>query len=184
VLYWLLFALPEVPSWLQTALIAAATGGGVFTLLRYVPALFKIGPERKQMAVQASHEAVNLHSDVLKDVKDSYDNVADELAQLKMAVMVVEEERDHCKRQVQSYESTIRFLQSEVERHGRLTERLKVTADIARQRSHYAVGVISNYEIHNELVLSEFRKREIPVTPMMRTKVLREAFHLQMEKFN
>lgn len=160
-----------MPIW-ASILIAIATlvlgSGGVL-------AWFKLGPERKRIVIEAAEGAVILQSNVLKDIQTSYDNLNDELAQLKMDNIMVEEEKERCQAQIARLQTSVEFMQRDLDRHGRM-------AELARRKSHLAVHTLGNYELHVGLLLDEMRKARLEITPDMRPQHIRSAFQQEMDK--
>lgn len=151
------------------SLVSALFGsGGVY-------AWFKLGPERKQIVVNASHEAVIIHSDVLKDIKAQYDSLSDELGQVKMELVQVERVHQECEKKTQELQSSMFFLQRDLDRHGRLSE-------LARRKSHVAIHAIGGYELLIDEILAEMRNHNIPIRSDLRPYKLRAAFQAEMDK--
>lgn len=154
-----------------TTFLGTAIGtGGMY-------AWFKLGPERKKITVEVAHEAVVIHSSVLKDIKEDYDRVSNELGLLKMEIISLEKENEDCRKRVQALESSVIFLQRDLDRHGRM-------AEMSRRKAHLAANTLGLYELHVEQQLEEMRGHGIVITSEMRTQKLRAAYQAEMNKLD
>lgn len=146
---------------LLNAVITFTIGGGLL-------AWFKYGPERRKTRAETA-------SLLLEDLESSYKRVCEDLAQVRMELIVREQEAADCRGQVQEMQAAMSLLSVEVSRQGRLSI-------LARARAHLAGKTLLNYELHIDTLLDEMVAKKIEITPMMRTRKLREAYNAQVEK--
>lgn len=151
------------------SLVSAVGGAGG------IAALFKLKAEKGQITVSAAQGAVIVHSTVLKDIKQDYDRLAEELAQVRMEGVTREQEHETCKRKIAELQLSVTFLQRDLDRHGRLSE-------LARRKSHVAIHAIGGYELLIDEILSEMRRNNVPIPAELRPYNLRAAFQAEMDK--
>lgn len=128
-------------------------GGGAIT------AWFKLGPERRK-------QHADTQSQILKDLREAYERVCDELAQVQMKLVLCQTENEHCRQRVQKMEG------------------LYQVSMLSRARAHLAIKTLGSYELHIDYLLDQMRHHSISISPMMRTTKLRAAYHLQQEKLD
>jgi hypothetical protein len=153
----------------DTALIAALAGlagavigsGGLY-------AWFKVGPERRKITTE-------IHTSVLRDSHTAYQNISDELSQIRMNNIMLEEENEHFRGRVSELERVIVGQQEAVNRHGRM-------AELARRKAHVALNGLGGYELHIEHLLDRLRDENINLTPLDRPTRLRQALQAEMNK--
>ena len=141
--------------------VAGILGGGSLV------ALFKVGPQRKHIVVDAAQGAVVVQSGVLKDLKDEIARLQAQVANLEMEKTATEEqleaENESLEKRQRESEATVERLRMEVEflhrdldRHGRMTE-------LARRRSHILSNAFSSLELRVHNLIDEMRKNDVPV---------------------
>lgn len=163
-------SLPLMPIWIALiGLVGAALGAGG------VSAFFKLGPERGQITVTAAQGAVVIHQNVLKDLNDRYDQLSDELAQMKMENMTLEQHHQQCRSQIGELQSSVLYLQKEQDRNSRLTL-------LARRKTHLAVHTIGAYDLLIENIFDDMREHKVPIKPELRPIAIRQAFQTKMEE--
>lgn len=146
-------------------LLGTLLGGGG------VAAWFLLGPRRRKITIDAAHDAVLIHSGVLKDVRDEVNRLSNELAQMQMEGMALEKAHQDCEKRIQDLESQLQVLRREVD-----------LARLSRRKAHLAIHTLGNYELHIDLLLDEMRKQRLAITPLMRPHKIRAAFQAEMAK--
>ena len=139
----------------------ALGGGGLY-------AWFKIGPERRRLTADTN-------STLLRDAREAYQQLSDELSQTKMTNIMLENECDNCRDKVFQLEHVIQTLQEDISRHGRMSE-------IARRRAHLAINTLGNYELHIELLLDRMRAENVVLNALDRPIKLRREFQAKMNE--
>ncbi len=131
-------------------------------------AYFKLGPERRQIVIETAHE-------VMEILREDYNRVSDELTQVKMESVVLEKQHAECRKEIGELQASVRFLQRDLDRHGRM-------AELARRRAHVAVHAIGAYELLIDELLAKMRDSKIAITPIMRPTKIRTALQAEMDK--
>lgn len=151
------------------ALVSAIGGAGG------VAALFKLKAEKGQITVSAAQGAVIVHSTVLKDIKEDYDRLAEELAQVRMENVEIRKENVTCQRIMGELRVSIALLHVTLDRQGRLSE-------LARRKSHVAVHALGGYELLIDEIFNEMRRGNLSIRDELRPHKLRAAFQAEMDK--
>lgn len=150
------------------AIIGSLFGaGGVYAWL-------KVGPERRKLIADAEKVIVDTAHSVLQDVRDDYSRLSDEIAQVKLENISHEKKHEDCQKEVRDLQATVKILQQDLHRHGRLST-------IARRKAHLAIHSIGGYEILIEQIFEQMREHSIPITSNLRPIVLRLAFQKEMQ---
>lgn len=149
-------------------ILLLVNGVGVLFGAGGVVAWFKLGPERRQTSTETQ-------STIFEDLNSAYVRVCDELLQSQMRLKACEAENESCRRQLQDLQTAVGTLKSDVGRQYRLFL-------LARARAHLASKTLGNYELHIDFLLEEMRSHKVPITPMMRTTRIRNAYNGQLEK--
>lgn len=155
--------------------LAVAGVFGTFLGASGVIAWFKLGPERRKLRADANKSEIDADSQIFKDLNVAYNRVSDELSQALMRIRAVETENETLRQQTHNLQVSITTLQGEINRQARLSA-------LARARSHMALKMLGNYELHIDFLLDEMRDARIEITPIMRTSKLRVAFQAQMDR--
>ena len=142
------------------ALAGIFAGGGLV-------ALFKVGPQRKHIVVNAAEGAVVVQSGVLKDLREEISRLQGQVTSLEMEGTATQEQTDadinELHKQQREHLATIErlrmdieFLHRDVDRHGRMTE-------LARKRSHVLSNALGPLELRVHGLIKELTRRNIEV---------------------
>ena len=144
-------------SWIGilSTLAGLLTGGGV------IAAWFKLGPERRKLKVETAQGEYTI-------ISSDYRRVCAENDEMRMELVSLEQQLHFCGQHLEDLRLTCKTCQQDMA--------------LTRARAHLAINTMASYEIHIDLLLEEFRKRQIPITPMMRSSRIREAFLLEMNQ--
>lgn len=154
--------MPLDPLTLLVGLAGTLLGsGGVYALL-------KVGPERRKTDAE-------VHTSLLRDSHTAYQQLSEELAHAKMINISLEKENEDCRDKVVQLQRTLRMIEEEINRHGRMSE-------LARRKAHIAINALGGYELHIEHLLDRLRDEKIQLTPLDRPTRLRQAFQAEMNK--
>lgn len=142
----------------------------------------KVFAERKKVRVDAELGTATISSTLLKDVYQSYRNLADDLAQTKMECAAIEQENEDLHKIVQELRLTVSSQQFDLSKSQRNLNEESEKTWLARRQAHLADNTLGNYELHIESLLDELRKCKVPITPMMRPQRIRAAYQAEKEK--
>lgn len=152
-----------------SAVVGALVGsGGVYGWL-------KAGPERRKITIDTAQGILVMQGDVLEDIRQAYDRLCTEFGEMKMEAISREEQHANCRREIDQLQQTVRYLQRDLDRHGRM-------AELARRKAHVAVHAIGGYELLIDEILTEMRNHQIPIPPILRPHTLRVALQAEMDK--
>lgn len=165
--------MPPDVSWLNVTLtvISALFGTGGFV------ALFKVRAEKGHILTQSTKEIIEASSAVRKDLREDYDRLAEELAQVRMANIALEEENAGCAQKIFELQASVNFMQRDLDRHGRM-------AELARRKSTVALHSIAGYELLVDDILNEMRRNNIPIPADLRPHKLRLALQAEMDRLD
>lgn len=142
-----------------------------------IVSLFKVRAEKGHILTQSTKEIVEASSAVRKDLREDYDRLSDELAEVRMSNISLEKEHDACTKKIFELQASVNFLQRDLDRHGRM-------AELARRKSHVALHAIGGYELLIDDILVEMRNNNVPIPPTLRPHKLRQALQAEMDKID
>lgn len=146
---------------LSTIIGALIGTGGIYAWL-------KVGPERKKLTV-------DINSSLLRDAQAAYQQLSDELNQVKMANIMLENEGDGYRDRIFQLEHVVKTLQEDIGRHGH-------RAELAMRRAHIALHALGGYEMHIEYLLDRMRAEDITLTALDRPIKLRRELQAKMNE--
>lgn len=138
-----------------------SSAGGILVGGGAIVAWFKLGPERRKLRVETAQGEYTI-------ISSDYRRVCAENDEMRMQLVSAEQQLDVCARHLEDFRLQCSACQKDIA--------------LTRARAHLAINTMASYEIHVDLLLEEFRKRDIPITPMMRSSRIRQAFLLEMNQ--
>lgn len=140
--------------------LAGVLGGGALA------ALFKVGPQRKHIVVDAAQGAVLVQTGVLNNLREEIARLQAQVTSLEMENAAnkeqLEAENEELQKKLANCEATterlrrdVEFLHRDVDRHGRMS-------DLARRRSHVLSNGFQSMSMRAQHLIDYMNKQSIP----------------------